>query len=168
MRMHRGGGSVAGMAAKKTRGTTVRGAATKRTTTKRPGPKAPPSRSPAKRRGGGKKMKAYASFDLWFADRSPKQRRLLTALRELVARAAPGLVESVKWGNGCWLADGAPVAYAYSDTDHVQFGFFRGAFLADPRGLLQGKGQFVRHVKVRELADVDDAALTALLHEAVR
>lgn len=122
----------------------------------------------ARRTPGGKKMKAYASFDLWFADQPPGNQRLIRALRAFVRRAAPKLEESVKWGNGCWVKGDRPVAYAYSDEDHVQFGFFRGASLADPRGLLEGKGQYVRHVKVRQPADIDEKAFAALLRQAVR
>jgi hypothetical protein len=114
------------------------------------------------------KMKAYATFDEFLADKPPRIAAILRALRAFVRAAAPGLEESVKWGNGCWLADGAPVAYAYADRDHVQFGFIRGASLRDPRGLLQGKGRFVRHAKVRRREDIDRAAFGALLRQAVR
>jgi hypothetical protein len=34
-------------------------------------------------------------------------------------------------------------------TAHVNVGFFRGAELSDPNGLLQGTGKFMRHVKLR-------------------
>jgi len=112
------------------------------------------------------KMKAYASFDLYQAGQKPKNRALIRALRAFVKRAAPELVESVKWGNGCWLLGKAPVAYVYSDVDHVQFGFFRGASLDDPKGLLQGKGQYVRHAKVRTPKDIDARAFAALLRQA--
>lgn len=108
-------------------------------------------------------MKAYASFDLYLADRPPEQRRLIQALRRFVRRIAPTLQESVKWGNGCWLAGKAPVAYVYSAPDHVQFGFLRGSSLADPQRLLVGNGQYVRHVKVRRPADIDEHAFAALL-----
>jgi hypothetical protein len=113
-------------------------------------------------------MKAYASFDRYLADQSTRNRAILRALRAFVRRSAPGLEESVKWGNGCWLADGAPIAYVYSDADHVQFGFIRGAELRDPSRLLQGKGRFVRHAKVRAVADIDRRAFGALLGQAVR
>lgn len=114
------------------------------------------------------KMKAYASFDLYLADQRPKNRTLIRALRAFVTRAAPKLQEAVKWGNGCWLKDGAPVAYVYSAPTYVQFGFFRGAALQDPKGLLEGKGQYVRHVKVRTVADIDAVAFRALLRQALR
>jgi hypothetical protein len=114
------------------------------------------------------KMKAYATFDLYQADQPPKNRTVIRALRSFVRRTVPGLEESVKWGNGCWLLGKAPVAYVYSAPDHVQFGFFRGSALRDPKGLLQGSGQYVRHVKVRKAAEIDEKAFGALLRQAAR
>jgi len=113
------------------------------------------------------KMKAYATFDLYLADQSPKNKRIIRALRTFVKRTAPKLEESVKWGNGCWLEGGGPVAYVYSDVDYVQFGFIRGASLADPECLLEGQGQFVRHTKVRQVTDIDPRTFGALLRQAV-
>jgi hypothetical protein len=114
------------------------------------------------------KMKAYATFDLYLADQPTKNRTIIKALRAFVKRTAPKLTEAVKWGNGCWVKEKAPIAYVYSDTDHVQFGFIRGSSLEDPKGLLQGKGQYVRHVKVRKVAEIDEAALRAFLRQAIR
>ena len=114
------------------------------------------------------KMKAFASFDLYLADQSPRNQRLIRALRRFVKRVAPKLEESVKWGNGCWLKGKAPVSYVYSAPDYVQFGFVHGSALADPHGLLEGEGQYVRHIKVRTLKDIDEAAFRALLRQAIR
>jgi hypothetical protein len=114
------------------------------------------------------KMKSYATFDLYLADQPPKNRTIIRALRKFVKRAAPKLQESVKWGNGCWLNGKAPVAYVYSDKGFVQFGFVRGSSLDDPRGLLEGAAQYVRHIKVRAAKDIDEAAFGALLRQAIR
>ena len=114
------------------------------------------------------KMKTYASFELYAADQSARSQPFLRALRRFVKRVAPKLVESVKWGNGVWLQGKEPVAYVYSAPDHLQFGFFRGATLKDPKKLLQGSGQYVRHVKIRTRADVDEAAFAALLRQAMK
>lgn len=51
-------------------------------------------------------------------------------------------------------------------TAHVNVGFFRGAEIADPEGLLEGTGKFMRHVKVGPGRDVDAAALTQLIETA--
>ena len=112
------------------------------------------------------KMKAYASFDDYLEDQGAKNQAIIKALRRFVKRTAPGLTESVKWGNGCWVGRKNPVAYVYSDRGHVQFGFFNGAALKDPKGLLQGSGKYVRHVKIRKPAEIDARAFGALLRQA--
>ncbi|MCB1628920.1 MAG: DUF1801 domain-containing protein [Xanthomonadales bacterium] len=49
---------------------------------------------------------------------------------------------------------------------HVSVGFFRGAELADPLCLLEGRGKLLRHVKLRPDRWVDEAALRALVEAA--
>ncbi len=114
------------------------------------------------------KMKRYGSFDEYFADQSPKNRSIIRTLRMFAKRVAPALQESVKWGNGCWLKGKVPIAYVHSAPDYVQFGFFRGSELEDPHGLLEGKGQYVRHIKIRKPSDIDEAAFRGLLLQAAR
>jgi hypothetical protein len=114
------------------------------------------------------KMKAYESFDQYLADQSPRNREVIRALRKFVKHLAPELQESVKWGNGCWVQGKVPVAYVYSAPEYVQFGFFGGAALKDPKGLLEGKGRFVRHIKVRKRSEIDESAFEPLLRQAVK
>ena len=114
------------------------------------------------------KMKKYGSFDEYFVDQSPKNRSIIRRLRTFVKRVAPGLQESVKWGNGCWVLGKVPVAYVYSATEYVQFGFFRGSSLKDPQRILEGEGQYVRHIKVRKASDIDEDVFRVLLRQAAR
>ena len=60
----------------------------------------------------------------------------------------------------------AAFAYVNAFTAHVNVGFFLGAEIADPEGLLQGTGKFMRHVKLGPGRDVDAAALTRLIETA--
>jgi hypothetical protein len=72
------------------------------------------------------------------------------------------------------LHDGHPTAcvgdsafaYVNAFTAHVNVGFFLGAQLADPDGLLEGTGKFMRHVKLRPGCGVDAAALGKLVESA--
>ena len=114
------------------------------------------------------KMKKYANFDDYLDDQPPKNRSIIRALRRFVKRVAPGLQESVKWGNGCWVKGKVPISYVYSAPDYVQFGFFRGSGLKDPQRILEGKGQYVRHIKVRKASDIDEDTFRALLRQAAR
>jgi hypothetical protein len=113
-----------------------------------------------------KRMKTYGSFDEYLKDQSPKNQAIIRGLRRFVGRVEPGLSEAVKWGNGCWVGSGGPVAYVYSAPDYVQFGFFRGSSLNDSGGLLEGKGKYVRHTKVRKPSDIEEQSFAALLKQA--
>jgi hypothetical protein len=62
--------------------------------------------------------------------------------------------------------NGAAFAYVNAFKAHVNVGFFRGAQLADPEGLLEGRGRLMRHVKLRPEEDVDAAALGRLIRAA--
>jgi hypothetical protein len=62
----------------------------------------------------------------------------------------------------------AAFAYVNAFTAHADVGFFHGASLADPAGLLEGTGRFMRHVKLRAGDDIDAAALGALIETAYR
>jgi hypothetical protein len=46
---------------------------------------------------------------------------------------------------------------------HVNVGFFTGASLDDPEGLLEGSGKRMRHVKLRPGDDMNSAALRGLI-----
>ena len=60
----------------------------------------------------------------------------------------------------------AAFAYVNAFKAHVNVGFFRGAELSDPKGLLEGTGKFMRHVKLSLERDVDTVALTKLIETA--
>jgi hypothetical protein len=111
-------------------------------------------------------MKTYGSFDEYLEDQTPRNQAIIRGLRRLVKRVEPGLSETVKWGNGCWVGGDGPVAYVYSAPDYVQFGFFRGSSLKDPGGLLEGNGKYVRHTKVRAPSGIDERSFAALLRQA--
>jgi len=49
---------------------------------------------------------------------------------------------------------------------HINISLPSGAFLSDPEGLLHGTGSRVRHLKIRELADVKTSAAKDILKEA--
>jgi hypothetical protein len=72
------------------------------------------------------------------------------------------------------MHDGFPVAcvgdvafgYVNVFTSHVNVGFFLGADLDDPAGLLEGTGKRMRHVKLRPDVERDLTALGYLIEDA--
>ncbi len=69
-------------------------------------------------------------------------------------------------GHPTACARDAAFAYVNAFQAHVNVGFFRGAELVDPEGLLEGTGKFMRHVKLRPERDVDVTALEKLIDSA--
>jgi hypothetical protein len=72
--------------------------------------------------------------------------------------------------DGCPVAcvADAPFAYVNAFKAHANVGFFHGAALADPAGLLEGTGKRMRHVKLRPGRELDEDALRCLIVEAYR
>ena len=70
--------------------------------------------------------------------------------------------------DGCPVAclGDAPFAYVNVFTSHVNVGFFHGAALPDPAGLLQGSGKSMRHVKLKPGNPANGAALGRLIDAA--
>jgi hypothetical protein len=70
--------------------------------------------------------------------------------------------------DGCPTACVGDAAFAYvaAFKDHVNVGFFFGAFLDDPAGLLEGTGKRGRHVKLWPGREVDAARLAQLVDAA--
>lgn len=62
----------------------------------------------------------------------------------------------------------APFGYVNVFTAHVNVGFFHGAALKDPAGLLAGTGKRMRHVKLRPGTPTNAAALRDLIEGAYR
>jgi hypothetical protein len=70
--------------------------------------------------------------------------------------------------DGCPVAcvEDAPFGYVNSFKNHVNVGFFHGAVLEDPAGLLEGSGKRMRHVKLNPSREVNAAALSDLIDAA--
>jgi hypothetical protein len=92
----------------------------------------------------------------------PRVAEMMLALREIVLEEAPDAVESlvktyaVSIGfsfTGKPLKDGFCHVVAYAT--HVNLGFNRGAEMADPSRVLEGKGKSIRHVTFRKMSELE-------------
>ena len=70
--------------------------------------------------------------------------------------------------DGCPVAcvEDAPFAYVNVFRAHVNVGFFHGASLEDPAGLLEGTGKYMRHVKLKPDLPLDVSSLEELITAA--
>lgn len=112
--------------------------------------------------------RTYQTFDEYFADQAADKQEIISAIKQFIAKTAPDLSKGSKWGQGIWLAGDLPVAFVHVEPDYVQLGFYGGSLLDDPKGLLEGKAKYIRHVKIRSPKDIDETALAPLVKQAVK
>jgi len=103
--------------------------------------------------------------------RGPK----LSRLRSLIKEAAPGVIEELKWrkpsnphGVPTWSHNG-PICTGETYKKVVKLTFFKGASLADPKGLFNSslEGNTRRAIDFGEDDEIDESALKALLRAAI-
>jgi hypothetical protein len=90
---------------------------------------------------------------------------VMAELRMVVKTACPEAVECLKWGQPVYELNG-PFIWMRPATDHVSFGFWRGADLTDPEGLLEGTGARMRHLKIGNPEEVPVSKIDALIRQA--
>ncbi len=115
---------------------------------------------------------AYGTFEDAVAKAGDHARELAHQLRKLVASVLPGVVE-VPWPRMRMASYGVGpkkktehFCYISAQKSNVNLGFYYGAELPDPNGLLQGAGKLLRHVKIREPKAIRSPALRRLLKAA--
>jgi hypothetical protein len=107
-----------------------------------------------------------ARIDAWFAEPDHELRLMAQPWFELMRGCGPDVRETMGDGHPNACVGDTPFAYVDAFKAHVNIGFFHGADLADPAGLLEGAGKRMRHVKLRWRDPANDAALTALIAAA--
>jgi hypothetical protein len=99
--------------------------------------------------------------------RNPAMMEIVAALRVLIRKTVPKSRELLNpWGLPTYEWRGA-IGYIMVGKKHVTFGFARGAEVPDPGKLLEGTGKNLRHVKIRDKAQLLDASLRDLILSAV-
>ena len=97
---------------------------------------------------------------------------LTIALRQIVLEEMAPCCEyilevyiiSILYGPTHRMKDG--ICYIGVIKDHLNLGFIRGSELADPLRILEGTGKQMRHLKIRNMSDLERPAIRAYLQEA--
>jgi hypothetical protein len=98
---------------------------------------------------------------------------LALALREIVLEEAPDAVERVyqTYTVAIWFGFGPKMkdmfCYIATATRHVNLGFYRGATMPDPNGVLEGEGKQMRHIKFKSDRDLERPYLRRYLRAAM-
>jgi hypothetical protein len=108
------------------------------------------------------------AIDAWRPEPADDLRALARAWFDRIRACGPDVLELMHDGCPVACVADAPFAYVNAFKAHASVGFFQGASLDDPAGLLEGAGKRMRHVKLRLEAPVDAEALGDLVAAAYR
>ena len=106
--------------------------------------------------------------EAWFEGGSDGMRLFARPWFERMRACGEDVTELIHDGAPTACVGDAAFAYVAAFTAHLNIGFYYGAELDDPAGLLQGSGKRMRHAKVRWGEVVDQEALGALIEGAYR
>ncbi|MCP4868141.1 MAG: DUF1801 domain-containing protein [Proteobacteria bacterium] len=115
----------------------------------------------------------FGAFADLLAITAEPTRPITTALRELVLDVDRDTVEVVRLGDRASTFGVGPkkmsegYAYVLPYSKWVNLGFYKGAWLEDPAGLMQGTGAKMRHIKVRSVDEVGRPEVRALVVAAL-
>lgn len=117
-------------------------------------------------------MSVDRNLQMLTADSPPAVAELARAARQLLVSVLPGARQDYNPGWGGYLMfkpdfEGSnAVCWLTSHQKHVSLGFAQGAMLADPAGLLEGKGKHSRQVKVKSPEVLERPELRQLILDA--
>lgn len=107
----------------------------------------------------------HPDVEAWFGSGDPL-RLMARPWFESLRACGPDVVELIHDRAPTACVGDAAFAYVNAYKTHAAVGFFHGADLPDPAGLLEGAGKRMRHVKLRWGEPADEAALPALIAAA--
>ena len=111
-------------------------------------------------------VKHDPAVDRWFETQTPRLGRMARPWFDLMRDLGDDVRELLHDGHPSACIGDAAFGYVNAFTAHVNVGFFLGAWLDDPVGLLEGTGKRMRHVKMRPGQEPDGTALAMLIESA--
>jgi hypothetical protein len=108
-------------------------------------------------------VKHKPAIDVWLKEQVPELGAIARRWFLRMRRCGNDVRELMHDGYPTACVGDAAFGYVGVFRAHANVGFFYGAELKDPTGLLEGAGKRMRHVKVRPGVDLDSAALDALI-----
>jgi hypothetical protein len=108
------------------------------------------------------------AVDAWFSKPDDELRGFARPWFEQMRDCGADVRELLHDGHPTACVGDAAFGYVNAFSAHVNVGFFHGAMLDDPAGLLQGTGRRMRHVKLRWAQQVNAVALSELIAAAYR
>jgi hypothetical protein len=109
-------------------------------------------------------VKCTPQVEQYIEKQSSPQKEIVERLRKIILRTFPDVKEEMKMGVPWYEGK----LYVVALKDHVNLGFCLKGLSQKEKGLLEGSGKKMRHVKIHSLNDIDDKKIGKLLMMARR
>lgn len=94
-----------------------------------------------------------------YINKAPEEQiKTLELLRKLIHTTVPDVSEKIKWGIPVF-AKTKDFAYLRFSKKHCTLGFYNIDKIEDPDNLLEGKGNTLKHIKIKNATDYDVTTL---------
>ncbi len=80
---------------------------------------------------------------------------MLEKMRAIVFRCLEGMTERMMYGGIMFTLGDDDFGGLFVRKNHISFEFSNGYLMEDPSKMLEGKGKYRRHIKIRTMDDIE-------------
>ncbi len=110
------------------------------------------------------KMNLNQKVTAYIDNATEEQIVVLETLRRLIHEIVGNVSEEIKWGFPVFAVN-KDFAYLRFAKKHVTLGFYNIDKIQDPDNLLEGEGSVLKHIKIKNIDDVDSKVISQWLIE---
>ncbi|WP_249871802.1 DUF1801 domain-containing protein [Oceanobacillus saliphilus] len=114
------------------------------------------------------KIRTVKEVDQFIEELPDEIQTITDTLRNIILKSSPELKEEFKWSMPNYSYNGL-VCYLQASKKHVNLGFHKGNELEvkDMDELLQGNGKTMRHIRIKNMEEINRDSFTILIRAAV-
>ncbi len=98
---------------------------------------------------------------------SPEKYQILNALRKIIFDINTNTEERMMYG-GIMFSSGEDFGGIFASKNHISFEFSQGYKMNDPQKLLEGAGKFRRHLKIKNIEDIEAKQVNFFVKQAIK
>lgn len=91
---------------------------------------------------------------------------VVAELLQIISKAEPSLENKIMWGQPVFRNEHGPVCFIKAYPKAVHCGFWYGKKLTDRKGLLEGEGEKMAHINIRESDTIPRSEIQRFVREA--
>jgi hypothetical protein len=100
----------------------------------------------------------------YFGNAPNEQIIILEILRKLIHETVQDVSEEIKWGFAVFTKE-KDFAYLRFSKKHITLGFYNISKIKDPNNLLEGVGNTLKHIKIKNKEAIDTIVLAEWLKQ---